>query len=87
MGHPGEYLASGMHGGVIYLREPLEEWQLAKGCVIEEITETDHPTLKALLDEYDAHFSRETGKVHSVSDGWYRLRPTSSRPYKSLYAH
>lgn len=87
MGSAGPHLATGMHGGVIYLREPLEDWQVADGLVLEPIDEADRAVLAALIDEYNGLFSEELERSYVLEDGWQRLRPVSSRPYESLYAH
>lgn len=88
MGKPGEYLATGMHGGVIYLKHKLEEHEVPKGLVLEEAGEEDRSVLGALLREYNEHFAEELeAPIDETGDGFYRLRPASSRPYASMYAN
>ena len=87
MGRPGQYLATGMHGGVIYLREPLAADEVPEGLVLEPVDADDRALLADLLGEYNAHFASDLGApVEATGEGYYRLRPASSRPYASLYA-
>lgn len=88
LGHPGEYLATGMHGGVIYLRNKLAEQDVAQGLVLEPVDEDDKATLARLLARYNDCFAEELGApVEATGEGFYRLRPASSRPYASMYAN
>lgn len=88
LGKAGNYLATGMHGGVIYMVEELAEEAIPKGLVQEPVDEADKITLKALLAEYNRHFSADLeGAVDESGEGFFRLRPASSRPYASMYAN
>lgn len=86
-GEAGDYLGSGMHGGVIYLRYPLADDRIAPGLVQEPVDESDRAVLERLLAAYDAAFAGESPPLGPAAEGWYRLRPASSRPYRTLYAH
>ena len=89
LGHAGRYTASGMHGGVIYLRHPLDERDVADGLVQEPVDESDLPTLRGLLSAYNEAFAHDEGfvPVDATGEGFYRLRPQAARPYAGLYAH
>ena len=88
MGHPGEYLATGMHGGVIYLKNKLDDEDVAEGLVLEPVDEDDKALLSRLLGRYNECFAEELGgPVAATGEGFYRLRPASSRPYASMYAN
>ncbi len=87
LGHPGEYLASGMHGGVIYLKEHLDDRDVADGLVLAPADEEDKAVISELLGEYNEHFAGELGgAVDATGEGFFALRPASSRPYASMYA-
>ena len=87
MGSPGEYLATGMHGGVIYLREALDPDAVPEGLVLEPVDADDRTVLADLLGEYNDHFAAALGApVDATGEGYWRLRPASSRPYAALYA-
>ena len=88
MGSPGEYLATGMHGGAIYLRSGLAPEDVPQGLVLEPVGAEDRETLSRLLSAYNEHFAHEISKpVEATGEGYYRLRPASSRPYESMYAN
>ena len=88
MGQAGEYLGTGLHGGVMYLRDPLEANDIPDGLVLEPVTEEDKATLAGLLQRYGDYFDGELpAGVDLSGDGFYCLRPASSRPYASLYAN
>lgn len=86
-GEPGDYLGSGMHGGVIYLRRALDDALITEGLIQEPTGPGDMPVLEPLLDAYDEAFAQERPPLGPANEGWYRLRPASSRPYGGLYAH
>lgn len=88
LGHPGEYLATGMHGGVIYLKHKLEEDQIMPGLVQEPVDEADRAVLAKLLGEYNSFFAEDLGSpIDASGEGFYKLRPASSRPYAAMYAN
>ena len=87
LGKPGRYLATGMHGGVIYLREPLPSQDVPEGLVLEPVDEDDRTLIAELLGEYNGYFAADlSAPVEATGEGYYRLRPASSRPYAALYA-
>lgn len=88
LGHAGEYLATGMHGGVIYLKQKPAEEEIMPGLVLEEADGEDKSLIQRLLKEYNSHFAEDLGrKVDESGEGFYCLRPASSRPYAAMYAN
>lgn len=88
LGHAGEYLASGMHGGVIYLRHRLDDADVQSGLVQEPVDADDKAFLVEALREYAGYFADELAEpLDTTGEGFWRLRPASSRPYASLYAN
>lgn len=89
LGKPGEYLATGMHGGVIYLKHELDPDLIPAGLVEEPVDETDRAILKNLLGRYNEYFADELpdGPVDTSGEGFFCLKPESSRPYASMYAN
>ena len=85
MGRAGDHLASGMHGGVIYLRRNNTPAVVPDGLDLRELTDEDTATLGALLARYDACFGTAPHEHASVSE-FVALRPASSRPYAAMYA-
>lgn len=87
LGRPGAYLATGMHGGVIYLRHPVPDDEVLPGLVQEPVDATDRAALADLLAAYNRHFADELdAPAESTGEGFFRIRPASSRPYAELYA-
>lgn len=80
----GNYLGTGMHGGTIYLRGPVEPHQLGKEVGKAEMGAAEWSRLRAILDEY----RRDLGlDVDFRPDEFTRLVPQTTRPYGRLYAY
>lgn len=86
LGRPGAYLASGMHGGTLYLKHAIADSDIPAGLVQEPADEADRAVLRALLESYNGYFAGEINPVDASGEGFFRLRPASSRPYADLYA-
>jgi glutamate synthase domain-containing protein 3 len=82
--HKANFIATGMHGGVIYLRGKVNEYQLGKEVGVAELEEKDYQILKQLVGEFAAHFGYETGKI--LKSKFIKLFPRWLRPYGRLYA-
>lgn len=81
LGTPGHYLATGMHGGVIYLAHPVPDEDVNPALVQEPLGEHDVATVERLLANYNGYFSKDV----QVTDDFRCLRPKSSRPYGGMY--
>jgi len=81
----GNLLATGMHGGSIYVRGEVDAETMGReaGCVA--LTEDDDALLAGLIDEYRGHFPDV--KVDYVRGEFRKLAPLSHRPYGRLYAY
>lgn len=87
LGRAGEYLASGMHGGVIYLAHKLDDDDALGGLVQEKVDDTDRRVLQKLLGEYNECFMADLpSPIVATGEGFWKLRPESSRPYAAMYA-
>ncbi len=87
LGKPERYLATGMHGGVIYLKNRIDSDSVAPGLMVEEVDEADKEFLNEVLSNYNHFFAGDTNEGAPVTgDGFYKLIPESSRPYASMYA-
>lgn len=86
LGHPGKHLATGMHGGVIFLAHPLDEKDVPAGLALREVDEDDLRELVPLLEGYARHFAGEAEPIDTTGAGFWCLRPETSRPYESMYA-
>lgn len=89
LGKPGNYLATGMHGGVIYMKHQLADDDIPTGLVQEAVDDDDRAVLRTLLGRYNEYFSADLGgkEVEATGEGFFRLKPASSRPYASMYAN
>lgn len=87
LGRPGDHLATGMHGGVIYLLDPPDATSVPKGLVLETVDRKDEVLLGALLERYNGYFAEDGRKTKAQPKDFLRLRPASSRPYADMYAH
>ena len=84
-GHQPRFVGTGMHGGVIYLRGQVEEWQLGKEVGISELDENDRKTLATLVKEFAAHFGYDATPI--LAAPFIKLFPLHLRPYGELYAY
>jgi glutamate synthase domain-containing protein 3 len=74
-----------MHGGVIYLRGSIEDYQLGKEVGIAELQEKDFQILRQLVGEFATHFGYETENILNYK--FIKLFPRWLRPYGRLYAY
>ncbi|MDA8097459.1 MAG: hypothetical protein C4575_05915 [Desulforudis sp.] len=86
---PGEpitddYLATGMHGGVIYLRGEVDEHRLGAEPRVFELDDQDHALLDPIIKEYCRYFDTDPARVKDRP--FVKLMPYSHRPYGRLYA-
>lgn len=87
----GNYIGTGMHGGVIYIRGAVEQAQCGKEVGIFEADEADKAALKKHFETYAELFAPDFGKEPAalvealLAQPWAKLIPVSSRPYGNLY--
>ena len=83
--HQPRFVGTGMHGGVIYLRGQIKEWQLGKEVGSAALDENDRKTLATLVNEFAAHFGCDTTPI--LAAPFIKLFPLHLRPYSELYAY
>ena len=83
--HKAKYIGTGMHGGVIYLRGSVEDYQLGKEVGIAELDDSDHKALNQFVGEFAAHFGYEAKEL--LKHKFIKLFPRWTRPYGRLYAY
>jgi glutamate synthase domain-containing protein 3 len=83
--HKANFIGTGMHGGVIYLRGSVEEHQLGKEVGVAQLEEADHKVLKQLVGEFAAHFDYDADEI--LKHKFIKLFPRWLRPYGRLYAY
>lgn len=81
----GDYCATGMHGGVIYIRGEVEEHKLGKEVKHFSLDKSDEKTLKPILND----FCKEMREEYDIFDfsQYTKIIPVSSRPYGRMYVY
>ena len=83
--HKARFIGTGMHGGVIYLRGSVEEYQLGKEVGMADLDESDYEILRRFVGEFAAYFNCETEEI--LKGNFVKLYPRWLRPYGRLYAY
>ena len=83
--YQAKFIGTGMHGGVIYLRGNVEDYQLGKEVGVAELEDKDHLILQRLVGEFANHFSYELAAI--LEGKFIKLYPRWLRPYGRLYAY
>jgi glutamate synthase domain-containing protein 3 len=83
--HKARFIGTGMHGGIIYMRGSVEDYQLGKEVGVAELEEDDHRILRQFVAEFAAHFDYDAEEI--VSHKFTKLFPRWLRPYGRLYAY
>ena len=83
--HKANFIGTGMHGGVIYMRGEIQEFQLGKEVGVAELNENDYLTLKKLVGEFASHFDYDAEELLRYK--YTKLFPLYLRPYGRLYAY
>jgi glutamate synthase domain-containing protein 3 len=81
----GNYIGTGMHGGVIYIRGEVDPFQLGKEVSISSADKMDEECLKLYLREYCEDFGLSLDDV--MRNKFIKLLPTHLRPYGKIYAY
>ena len=81
----GNYIGTGMHGGVIYIRGEVDPFQLGKEVSLSSVDETDEKQLRLYLREYCDEFGLSIDDL--MRDRFSKLLPTHLRPYGKIYAY
>jgi glutamate synthase domain-containing protein 3 len=83
--HKANFIGTGMHGGVIYLRGSVEEHQLGREVGVARLEEADLEVLKQLVGEFASHFGYDADEI--LKHKFIKLFPRWLRPYGRLYAY
>jgi glutamate synthase domain-containing protein 3 len=79
----GPGLATGIHGGAIYLRGDVPDHYLGVGAVKRELDERDRKTLEPVLREFGEYFAVPLDLIWEKP--FTKVVPASSRPYGAYY--
>jgi glutamate synthase domain-containing protein 3 len=83
--HKAKFIGTGMHGGVIYLRGSVDNYQLGREVGVAQLQENDHSVLQQLVSEFAGHFGYQTKEI--LKHEFIKLFPRWLRPYGRLYAY
>ena len=83
--YKAKFVGTGMHGGAIYLRGDIEQYQLGKEVGVAELDENDNTVLQKLVGDFAGYFSYNAEKI--LNHKFIKLYPKFLRPYGRLYAY
>jgi glutamate synthase domain-containing protein 3 len=83
--HKANFIGTGMHGGVIYLRGSLEGYQLGKEVGVAELEEKGYHIILKFIGEFASHFGYDAEEI--LKHRFTKLFPRWLRPYGRLYAY
>jgi len=83
--HKARFIGTGMHGGVIYLRGNVKDYQLGKEVGSAPLEEKDYQLLQKLVGEFAAHFGGKSAEI--LKHDFIKLFPRWLRPYGRLYTY
>ena len=83
--HKAKYIGTGMHGGVIFIRGEVEDYQLGKEVGVAELDENDYNILEKHVGEYCGHFGGKPDAI--LKSSFIKLYPKWLRPYGRLYTY
>ncbi len=84
-GFKAQYIGTGMHGGLIFLRGEVEEYQLGKEAAVAPAGEEDIVLMQPYIEEYVGYFGGNAEDI--MKSSFMKLRPKSTRPFGGLYAY
>jgi glutamate synthase domain-containing protein 3 len=79
----GDWLATGQHGGAIYVRGEVDDNKLGEGAAQFPMTADDEMIVKKVLTEYCREFNLSLESV--LETDFTKIAPGSLRPYAALY--
>lgn len=83
--HKANFIGTGMHGGVIYLRGDIDSHQLGKEVGVADLEEKDYAILQKFVGEFASHFGYDSKKI--LEHKFVKIFPRWLRPYGRLYAY
>lgn len=81
----GDFVGTGMHGGVLYIRGDVDEHTLGKEVASFKLDDKDKQVLRKHLKEYCDEFGLDLKEI--MKKKFTKLIPYSHRPYGKIYAY
>ena len=79
----GNYCATGMHGGIIYIKGKIAPELLTKHVKISKCTDEDIQKIEKYIKNYCKYFDYDINKA--LDGEFYKLQPASNRPFANMY--
>jgi glutamate synthase domain-containing protein 3 len=83
--YKANFIGTGMHGGVVYMRGKVQAFQLGKEVGVAALDENDYLSLRELIGEFASHFDYNAEEI--LKYNFSKLLPLYVRPYGRLYAY
>jgi glutamate synthase domain-containing protein 3 len=85
----GNYCGTGMHGGVMFIRQPVDERSVGKEVGFADLSDEDALWMSDLVRDFCARLSLDPAPVLEAIDvgEFVKLYPYSKRPYGNLYSY
>jgi glutamate synthase domain-containing protein 3 len=83
--HRARFVGTGMHGGVMYVRGNIADYQLGKEVGVADLNEADNEVLRKYVTEFAAEFGYDAEDI--LKGKFMKLYPRWLRPYGRLYAY
>ncbi|WP_290597820.1 MULTISPECIES: hypothetical protein [unclassified Archaeoglobus] len=83
--HRARYIGTGMHGGIMYIRGKVEQWQLGKEVGIVDMDDEDWKFLEKHVGDFCKEFGFDKDEI--LSGKFLKLKPVTKRPYGKIYAY
>jgi glutamate synthase domain-containing protein 3 len=83
--HRMNFVGTGMHGGVIYLRGSIQSYQLGKEVGTTQLDEKDQQVVNELVGQFASYFGCDPALI--MEGSFIKLFPRYLRPYGRLYAY
>jgi len=81
----GDFLGTGMHGGVIYVRGCVDTHQLGKEVKIFKVDGDDLTGMKTYVIRFAGYFGFSPGEI--LKGEFFKIVPITHRPYGKLYTY
>ena len=79
----GYSMGTGIHGGAIFVRGTVKEYQLGIGAIFAELDDSDETFLKGVFEEYSRHFDVDLGGM--ITGEFVKITKKGHRPFAKLY--
>ncbi len=81
----GDYLGTGMHGGVMYIRGKVDIDRCGAEVGLDKLDAMDKKLLKRYLEDYCKDFDLDINEI--LKEEFTKVYPKSKRPYGTLYCY